>query len=92
MKIRKTLRNVVAVLVVPLVVQTATCFPWAQEARGRLMVLKSLGGFEGGPPVFSHIVLDNGTLGQLAGREYSGMTNVLEERGTKMIVHALLSS
>jgi hypothetical protein len=87
MKNRKMLRNVVALLVLLLVLQTASYVLWAPEARGRLLVLKSLGGFEGGPPVLSFIVLDNGTLGQLSGREYNGMTNLLKSRGTHMVVH-----
>jgi len=87
MKYHKVLRNVVAVLVLLLVVQTVTYFLWAPEAKGRLLVLSSLGGFEWGPPVFSYIVLDNSALIQLSPREYRGMENLLQERGTTMVVH-----
>lgn len=87
MKNRKALRNVVAVLVLLLFLQTVTYFLWAPEARGRLLVLRSLGGWEGGPPAFSYIVLDNSALGQLSPREYRGMEELLRERGTTMVVY-----
>ncbi|MCL4691952.1 MAG: hypothetical protein KJ060_05500 [Candidatus Hydrogenedentes bacterium] len=87
MKNRKTLRIVLIVLALLLFFQTATYYLWAPEARGRLLVLKSLGGFEGGPPVNSYIVIDNGSLRQLSPREYRGMEELLQERGTTMVVY-----
>lgn len=87
MKNRKTLRNVAAVLVLLLFLQTLTYFLWAPEAQGRLLVLKSLGGFEGGSPFSSYIVIDNGSLRQLSPGAYRGMARLLEQRGTKMVVY-----
>jgi hypothetical protein len=83
--IRQGPRRIPAILAIFLLVQTATYLDWSAEARGRLLVLKSLGGTEGGPPAYSYIVLDDTALGQLSGREYRGIQYLLQARGTKRV-------
>jgi hypothetical protein len=80
-------RYMLALTIFSLLVQGLTNITWAPEAMGRLLVLKSMGGFDGGPPAFSYMVIGEQTLSQLSARQRGGVEKTLKARGTKLLLH-----